>query len=234
MKKYFPKFLYAVISATLISAVFTGCAKPAEEPLPPSAQPAGGWTYATEFEKPELPAEAQDAFDRATESLDGAGYEAVAYLGSQVVAGVNYAFLCKITPVVPNAESSLAVVKIGVNLQNEATILDTRQIDITDYTEDKELNFSDNTGGFYVKDAVGGNLDEYAQASFDKATEGLAGTGYTPLARLASKVVAGSIDAILCKATRVTAEPKTALAVVLIYTAPGGGAEIQTICGFDI
>jgi hypothetical protein len=44
------------------------------------------------------------AFDKAAACLAGASYEPVAVLGKQVVAGMNYCLLCKVTATVPDAK----------------------------------------------------------------------------------------------------------------------------------
>ena len=55
----------------------------------------GGWTVTKDAK---LSDEAKAAFDKALEGLTGVSYEPVALLGTQVVAGKNYAILCRITP----------------------------------------------------------------------------------------------------------------------------------------
>ena len=80
---------------------------------------AGGWTLA---ESAEIPAEAQKAFDKAMEGFTGVGYKPIAYLGSQVVAGLNYAFLCKSKGVYPGAKESFSIVKVYAALDGSATI----------------------------------------------------------------------------------------------------------------
>ena len=69
----------------------------------------GGWSVA---ESTEITEERQALFDKALEGLLGVDYTPVAYLGSQVVSGINHCFLCKATVVYPNAEPSLKLVYI--------------------------------------------------------------------------------------------------------------------------
>ena len=245
MNKNICKILCLTLSAAVLAAVFAGCAKKGAEEQPTAtpgettdaateptvnvAELAGAWTFATEFEAVELPEGAKEAFEKATEGMDGAKYEAVAYLGSQVVAGANYAYLCKVTPVVPNAEGELKVVKIYADLQGGASVLDTADLYIP--TEVQELDFEQLAGGFTYENAVG-KLNEDDQAIFDKATAGLNGAGYAPLVRVASQVVAGRNILFLCKATRVTAEPATALALVTVFAGLDGNAEMTSVTGF--
>lgn len=58
----------------------------------------------------------QAIFNEATKSLLGVKYQALA-VAQQVVAGMNYCFLCQATPVLPGASSSPALVWIYQPLQ---------------------------------------------------------------------------------------------------------------------
>ena len=84
----------------------------------------GGWTINAE-NVAEIPQDVQDALTKAAEELTGCTYEPVALLASQVVSGMNY---CRLTPVVPDAESTFALVYLYVDLENNASI--TRVADI--------------------------------------------------------------------------------------------------------
>lgn len=89
---------------------------------------AGGWM------NNETPAEYDEtalaAFNKAFEEFVGSNVEPVALLGTQVVAGINYCWLCKVTPVVPNAVCHYALVYIYAGLDGEATVLTITDIDI--------------------------------------------------------------------------------------------------------
>ena len=60
----------------------------------------GGWPPS---EDPAVTEELKALFDKGTETLTGVSYLPVAYLGSQVVAGTNHAFLCKAVTAYPGA-----------------------------------------------------------------------------------------------------------------------------------
>ena len=81
----------------------------------------GGWQNVP-CEAAELPEDAQAAFDKALDGLVGAEYTPVALLSTQVVAGMNYCILCQITPVVPDATPTWALVYIYADLQGNAEI----------------------------------------------------------------------------------------------------------------
>ena len=81
----------------------------------------GGWENMPHGDA-ELPEDAQAAFDKALDGLVGAKYTPVALLSTQVVAGMNYCILCQITPVVPNATPTWALVYIYADLKGNAEI----------------------------------------------------------------------------------------------------------------
>ena len=83
---------------------------------------AGGRTDAA---SPEVTSDAKAAPEKACKGLDGAQYEAKALLATQVVSGVNYTLLCKVTPITPDAVSHYAVVTVYENALGNAEITDT-------------------------------------------------------------------------------------------------------------
>ena len=93
-------------------------------PLPEEG-PMGAWYYA---EDPAVTDERQAFLTKALEGLVGAAYAPVAYLGEQVVSGLNRCFLCQVKPVVPNATSHYALAYVYTDLQGGAEL--TRVIDL--------------------------------------------------------------------------------------------------------
>ena len=87
----------------------------------------GGWTVA---ENTAITEEQKAIFDKALEKLVGVGYEPIAYLGSQTVAGVNHCFLCKATVIYPDAQPSFKLVYIHEDLEGNAEILNIADLDI--------------------------------------------------------------------------------------------------------
>ncbi len=107
---------HTIIRIAVLTLVLALCAAFAlAEPLD------GGWQNAP-HEAAELPEDAQAAFDKALEGLVGAEYTPVALLSTQLVAGMNYCVLCQITPVVPDATPTWALVYIYADLQGNAEI----------------------------------------------------------------------------------------------------------------
>ena len=88
----------------------------------------GGWTYAQD---PAITSAIRDLIDKASETLTGAIYEPVAYLGSQVVSGRNHAVLCKMTPSVPelNGKASYVIVYVYEDVQGNCEITETTTVE---------------------------------------------------------------------------------------------------------
>ena len=72
-------------------------------------------------------------------------------------------------------------------------------------------------------------ITEEFQKVFDKATEALAGEEFTPVAYIASQVVAGKNHCVLCKATATVPDAESVYALVYIYEDLQGNAEITEI-----
>ena len=90
----------------------------------------GGWTPS---EDPAVTEELKALFDRGTEALTGASYIPVAYLGSQVVAGTNHAFLCQAVTAYPGSletAPAYAMVYLYEDLSGQVSILSIADFDI--------------------------------------------------------------------------------------------------------
>ena len=90
---------------------------------------SGGWTPSAD---PAVTEELRALFEKGTETLTGAGYNPVAYLGSQVVAGRNHAFLCQMVTAYPGMETepAYAIVYLYEDLQGGVSILNIADFDI--------------------------------------------------------------------------------------------------------
>ena len=86
----------------------------------------GGWQTAEDSTVTE---ELQAIFDKGMEGLVGVGYTPVAYLGSQVVAGTNHAFLCRAVTVVPDAVPRWTIVFLYEDLQGNVSLMNIADFD---------------------------------------------------------------------------------------------------------
>lgn len=96
---------------------------------------SGGWSVPEELAGSPIPEEAQKAFDKATETFTGSTLEPIALLETQVVAGMNYAFICKSTPAVQEPVPSIQIVTVYEDLEGNAEISTICTVDPADYNE---------------------------------------------------------------------------------------------------
>ena len=96
---------------------------------------AGGWEIAEDRSSVVIPQDAKDAFDKAAENLDGNELEPMALLGTQMVAGTNYAFLCFSTLQTDETINGVQVVKVYEDLDGNAEITNISAVDPADYNE---------------------------------------------------------------------------------------------------
>ncbi len=170
------KKLFALVLAMLMLLALTACGQKEA----PAA--VGGWTLT---EDASLTKEAQGAFDKAMEGLVGVNYAPLALLGTQLVSGTNYCFLCEATVVYPNAQPYYAIVTVYQDLQGKAEVknivaLDLGKIEETGTIEDSQPEGGQLLGGWAVD-----------RDSTLEVPDGVM--------HLASQVVAGTNHAVLCK-----------------------------------
>lgn len=80
---------------------------------------AGGWFLT---ESPVLTDEAKSTFTKALEGYEGAVLQPLALVSQQVVAGMNYCYVCAYTPSEPNAQTTYALAWVYRDLQGGAQI----------------------------------------------------------------------------------------------------------------
>lgn len=99
----------------------------------------GGW----EFEQGDISLaknkEARAAFETATGKLDGAEYDAIGCLASQVVAGTNYCVACRVRPVTQqDSDAEICLVFIYAALDGSAEITSETLIDLAAFAQDAQ------------------------------------------------------------------------------------------------
>ena len=92
----------------------------------------GRFLYIDQKRQNEITADRKAIFDNATETLTGATYTPVTYLGSQVVAGTNHAFLCKSEPSVDELKTSPTwiIVYIYQDFEGKCEIIKTEDVEL--------------------------------------------------------------------------------------------------------
>ena len=226
MKKVVAFLLSGIILISLMSCFVQA----AEETLPEEELIDGGWEI---YERGEtvLPEEVQAAFEKAIEGFTGSTLTPVAFIGKQVVAGMNYKLLCRCETTAVKPTVTFQLVTIYADLEGNAEITEMEDFPFWELTMDAAENPTEGievlAGGWAIPDhftpAV---LPEEVQIAFDKATETLTGAGYTPMAYLGSQIVAGTNYAILCSCEGSALELGVSLRVIVIYVDLEGNAEI--------
>ena len=224
MKK---KLLILTIVLTLC-VVITGCGKE-EEKEKENNEVVGGWETVLTDKQVGLDEEELKLFNSAKEKYVGVDLEPIAVLGTQVVAGTNYMFLAKGTPVVQNPETSYKIVIIYKDLQGNASITKVSDFDYTKYINKNIENDSKKLmGGWTVSSTGKLNMldDEELEASWEKATETLTGISYNPIAIVGKQIVSGTNYAILCYAKASANELPESIYLVTFYKDLNGNQEI--------
>ena len=209
MKNLTTKLMAAAVAVTLVTCAFAACSAGNTKPSDASKQEAptapteswieeppttvqevtlGGWEIPEDMT---VTADMQSLFDEAVGQLDGYFYYPVMLLGTQVVAGTNYAFLCKDIIKSDSTSSEYIITYVYVDLNGTASFLGDEKIDLPGATG------ADVAGGWaYSFDAT---ITPEIEKVMATATESLTGATYEPVAYIGSQVVAGTNHVILCK-----------------------------------
>ena len=175
--------------------------------IPKTGQPAGSWEIA-DSTAPDSNEAAVAALEKAARNIDGIAYTPVAVLGRQCVAGTNYALLCKVKGVYPNAKAQYQIVYVYEDLNGSASLTGRKHI----------IGGETAPGSFEANDGdTSYNANKEIFEAFDSAFEGLAGVDHRAIAYLGSQVVAGKNYLFLARATPVVPNPKSRLQFVTIY-----------------
>lgn len=165
-----------VLVLTLVLLLTAGVAAVAEEQLTTTGlldgTLSGGWQVNTTVSTQKLGKAEKKVFSKATDGLVGATYTPLAVLGTQVVAGMNYCFLCHCASATYPATNSICKMYVYQDLSGKAKI-----------TKIKELSLKHRpTGGWVLsKTKKEAKVDSAAKKALTKALETLTGADYEPL-----------------------------------------------------
>lgn len=218
------KTLSIIICIALIAGsilAFTACGKKDKETTE-GGEIVGGWTKP---ESVEITEDFKKIFEKAVIELVGGDYVPVAYLGSQVVAGTNHRVLCKESAVVPGAKMTYAIMTIYEDLGGKTKILEIMPSDVEAPRAEAGL-----AGGWTETETP--ELTDEAKAALQKACETLTGAEYTPLALLATQVVAGTNYRIVCESKATVPNAESEYVIVTVYADLQGNAEITDVASF--
>lgn len=152
-----------------------------------------------------MPQKVATAFDEFNDTIVGAEYNEIAYLGSQIVNGTNHAVLAEQTVLTGKDTKNIVLMvfketKEGVSLVNIERIVESGE----------EL------GGIKVNVQTE-DIDKEAKTAFEKTFESFVGSKVSPIALLATQVTKGVNYIFVSEVTPITAgeaDSKVALTVV--------------------
>lgn len=229
-----------IVFIILISLIIAGCANTNDstpnkgdiEDIGIIEDKVGGWNI-----NRNLPEMNDMLFDQARSEIVDVTYSPIIKLGIQPVSGQNIMYLTYEASPTSNTKSTYKIVTIFEDLDNN---IKSKISNITDFNI---MDYLNNEGTTTPEGMMGGWQDNAEQPCllskeeievFNKAIEGLLGVEYSPIATLASQVVAGTNYAFLANGTSVTEEPITHLYIIKVYADLKGEVTINNICGLDL
>lgn len=155
----------------------------------------------------EIGQEAKEVFEKAIKLFVGSSFELCAHLGMQVVAGANYAFVCRRKSVALNPQVAYSLVICYANPEQQCSIVEIKDII-------KEGEFS--SGGIHCTEASQAPIRklnsieaDHIIRAFHQAFGNLQGVVYTPELYIAQQVTRGINYHIIAKAKMMDKEQTT-------------------------
>ena len=228
MKKFVPMVLSGALAIALVACGGNSAQNQTQESTPTEAtQVVGGWTVETGAVQSTLTEKAQSIFESAIAEQVGVTYTPVAVLGTQVVAGTNYAFLCQGTTATADPQTGWYIVEVYNDLEGKSSVLAINELDPTAIKVAGSSDTGDVMGGWEILEAAGteAKTDEASKA-LAAASETFVGVDLKPIAHLASQLVSGNNYLFLCSGTTTSPTSGTELYAVEVYQPLEGDASI--------
>ena len=193
----------------------------------------GGWEITQGSLAPADNPDAKEAFDKALEGLTGCDYDLIAVLGSQVVAGTNYSYLCRETIVFPDAEPDFAVLNVYEDLNGNAEITGDKPLPLPDASDNSSVSASETDSSAALKWSINqddANLDAHEEAkdAFEKATAGDSSASYDPVAYIGSRENGSNTEYAVFCSTSEGGSTKGFCAVTISADASGSASVVST------
>lgn len=203
-----------------------------------SVSETGTWMINDQNIKVTLPDHVEKAFNKATEGFKGIMLEPLAYVGSQVVAGMNYMILCRATTATQEPVTTYRMAVIYADLEGNAEITSLKDFDLSNYTESKGLSGQEMLpGGWYVPEETSeSHIPKEVKDAYEKATATISWKWdkVNILAYLGSQTVAGMNYSVLCKGEITGDDAADNIIIITIYEDLDGNAEISNIHILDL
>jgi len=155
-----------------------------------------------------MPQKVATAVSALSEQLVGAEYTPIAYLGSQVVNGVNHAVLAE------------QLVVTGKDTKNVVVLIfNEKGMDCNLVAIERVLESGGESGGIHVDATT--DIPEEAMDAFNSVFEGFVGSDVKPFAYLGSQVVKGINQIFAAEITPVVENPTKKVAIVIVNAMTG-------------
>jgi len=166
----------------------------------------GSWTVNVNISG--MPEKVATAVSALNDKLIGAEYTPIAYLGSQVVNGINHAVLAE------------QLITTGKDTKNVVVLIfNEKGMDCTLVAIERVLESGGEAGGIVVDTTT--DIPEEAQEAFDTVFEGFVGSKVEPFVYLGSQVVKGVNYIFAAEVTPVVENPETKVAIVIVNAMTG-------------
>ena len=215
------KKLLAVLLALSMLVCFTACGDEEDYELTME-----NWDYSGAVGVG-VPDEVMKAFE-SVEKPDDVSYTPIAYLGSQVVAGTNYALLCKGVSSASDSEVSMYIVIVFSGLQGETEIISAEKFDFVDVSG--KSTGAQTAGGWEISDKKD-NLPSEITADFYAKTVEYTKCSLNPLAYMGSLEKDATYTAYVARGER-EGDLNKLEGVILRKTSTG--LELKSVSSFEI
>ena len=187
------------------------------------------WEYIANVETTEISEKAMKVFEKATKDYTDMKLEAVSLLGTQVVAGTNYMFLC-------NSDSALKIAIIYNDLKGNASVTSVKDFDASNYVDkDNDVTHELVSGAWKVTEKYKeATLEKSASMAFKKSVATLTGVKYTPIALLGTKKDNGTHYSFLCYGKISLKDPIYSLYVLTVFDNEKGSVTLSNVYELDI
>ena len=185
--------------------------------------------YAADIET-DVSEEDQQRFTNAASGLYAEIYQPVSVLATQLVAGMNYAYLCRLVPITEYQPLWMIAV-VYEDLEGNVSLTSIRDLNVNDPVLLAEKPGNDGavgawtaagrTGDASSEEAPQGiSLPEGADEAFRQAMEDYDGASVSPVALLADDETGGTNYLVLCRENVTDPEDKGSIYVAVIHRAP--------------
>ena len=231
MKRLTTKLMTIGLTAVILTCGLTACKVNKSVNINADVKVNGEEVFSTQistdsWEIPQInkvSVEQKKYFEDAVSQLDGYFYEPVALLGTQIVSGTNYCFLCRPSVTADNAAGPYVCTYIYVDLQGNASFIKDERL-VRPSTETSDGVTVPGGWSYAESNEITSDIRNILYSANEKNTD----VTYEAIAYIGSQVVAGTNHAILCKTMPSDSgkDNKSSLVLVYVYEDLQGNCEI--------